>query len=195
MILSRLLLVGLALLLSACATRPPEPQYDDARWRAQRAQLEQLTHWTLSGKLAISSAKGNGSARLYWEQQGDDYRLNLSSLIGTRIMDMRKQGSRIAITDDQGREHVAKDPGALIYQLTGWNLPVEQLPIWIKGLPGRAHYQLGTDGRLQQVRTSDWRLDYQSFQPQQGWLLPSRLELNGPGTRIRMAISQWQVRP
>ncbi len=193
--LSRLMLIGLALLLSACATRPPEPQYDDARWRAQRAQLEALTHWTLSGKLAITSAKGNGSARLYWEQRGDDYRLNLSSLLGTRIMDMHKTGSRIAITDDRGEEHVAKDPDALIYQLTGWHLPVAQLPIWIKGLPGQARYQLGNDGRLQQVRTAEWRLDYQGFEPQQGWLLPSRMELNGPETRIRMAINQWQVGP
>lgn len=189
----RLVLMCLTLLLAACARQALPPQYDQATWQAQRQKLEQLTHWSLTGRLAIITADSKGSARLFWEQQGEDYRLNLSNMLGNRIMEMHKQGNRVEIIDDKGVRHDSNDPGLLIYRLTGWQLPVEQLPDWIKGLPGRGDFSLGADGRLEEVRDSDWTLHYLSFLPQQGWLLPERIQLAGPATQLKLAINQWRL--
>ena len=72
------------LLLAGCATT--QPQRDQVNWNQERTRLEQLTHWQLSGKMAIITPQQKGSARLNWQQDGEDYRLNLTSLIGTSIL-------------------------------------------------------------------------------------------------------------
>ena len=62
----RLIWLFFVLLLSGCSTLSGPERYNDAVWRGQREALEQLTHWRLSGKLAILTPGQKGSARLNW---------------------------------------------------------------------------------------------------------------------------------
>lgn len=193
----RYVLLALSLLLTAC--QQPVPHYSAQQWEAQRPQVEALTQWNLTGKLAIVTAKKKGSLRLFWQQNGDDYRLNLSTVLGTRVLELSRQGNRILLTDEDGKEHVSNDPALLIYRLTGWLLPIDELPTWIKGLPGAAQYGLSQDGQLAWVQDEQWQLTYQEFASQatgRGELrLPTRLDLKGPDTRLKLMINQWNLQP
>ena len=91
----RIFSLACLLVLAGCTTT--QPQRDQVNWQQERARLEQLTHWELSGKMAIITARQKGSARLNWQQNGDDYRLNLTSLIGTHILELSR--SKGEITD------------------------------------------------------------------------------------------------
>ncbi|MGL5224749.1 MAG: lipoprotein insertase outer membrane protein LolB, partial [Aeromonas sp.] len=84
--LLRLFSLTCLLALAGCAT--VSPQRDHVNWQQERTRLEGLTHWQLSGKMAIITPQQKGSARLNWQQTGDDYRLNLTSLIGTNILEL-----------------------------------------------------------------------------------------------------------
>lgn len=133
--LLRIFSLACLLVLAGCTTT--QPQRDQVNWQQERARLERLTHWQLSGKMAIITARQKGSARLNWQQNGDDYRLNLTSLIGTHILELSRTGGEVTLLDNDGKQHQSQDAELLVYQLTGWHIPVAGLPEWIKGLPGR----------------------------------------------------------
>lgn len=50
-LLQHLTLIFCLLILTACSSRQQQP--DNTNWRQQREKLESVTHWTISGKLAI----------------------------------------------------------------------------------------------------------------------------------------------
>ena len=165
---------------------------DNASWRLQRQKLNSITNWSISGKLAIITPEKKGSARIRWQQHGDDFDLNLSSVIGTRIMEMHKNGQQVLIIDDKGRQYYGTKPEELVYRLTGWQMPVTQLPVWIKGLPGDSDYDISTDGQLKSIKAQNWQMDYQSYQDVSGWMMPEKITFTGPQTELRLAINEWE---
>ena len=50
----RIFTFGCLLLLAGCTTT--QPQRDQVNWQKERTRLEQLSHWQLSGKMAIMTA-------------------------------------------------------------------------------------------------------------------------------------------
>ena len=189
----RLIWLFFVLLLSGCSTLSGPERYNDAVWRGQREALEQLTHWRLSGKLAVLTPGQKGSARLNWQQRGDDYDLILTTLIGTTLLELHQRQGQVEVIDDQGIRHRDQDSDALVYRLTGWHIPVSQLPTWIKGLPGQADFTLGNDGRITHLHNQQWQLSYQDYARNRLWLLPTGLTLEGPDTRIKLVIHEWQI--
>ncbi|MDR6994117.1 outer membrane lipoprotein LolB [Aeromonas salmonicida] len=187
----RIFTFGCLLLLAGCTTT--QPQRDQVNWQKERTRLEQLSHWQLSGKMAIITAQQKGSARVNWQQNGDDYRLNLTSLIGTHILELSRSKGEITLIDNEGNPHQSQDAEALIYQLTGWNIPVQGLPEWIKGLPGKAEFELNSDSSLASVRDGQWQIVYGDYQDQDGYRLPHLLTMTGQGSRLKLQINQWTL--
>ncbi|UBO73193.1 lipoprotein insertase outer membrane protein LolB [Aeromonas rivuli] len=185
-------LLGLLLLAGCTVTQPQRQQVD---WQQERTRLERLDHWQLSGKMAIITAQQKGSARLNWQQNGEDYRLNLTSLIGTSILELSRVQGQVSLTDNEGKLHQSQDAEALIYQLTGWHLPIDGLPEWIKGLPGKADYNLNPDNSLASVRDGQWQINYQDYRDQNGYRLPHLLNMTGPQSRLKLQINEWILQP
>ncbi|MCT7655909.1 lipoprotein insertase outer membrane protein LolB [Oceanimonas sp. NS1] len=191
----RTLLICLGLLLvSGCAYRAEEAPVGS--WQAQKQQLAALQDWQLAAKLGIITPEERGSLSLFWRQNSDDYRLNLTNVVGKRVFDLSRRNGRIELVDGEGRRHTATNAQELVYRLTGWNLPVEQLADWIKGLPGEADtVSFDADGRPAQVQSHGWQLSYQGYtQINQLWL-PSRLELSHDTTTLKLAVSRWELNP
>ncbi len=179
------------LTLAACTTT--QRQMDNAAWRMQRQKLESVSNWTISGKLAIITSEKKGSARIRWQQHGDNYDLNLTSILGTRIMEMHKEGDHITIIDDRGRQYAGNDADYLVYRLTGWQMPISRLPIWIKGLPGDSRdYAISKEGQLTAINAGDWKMDYQSYQDVSGWMMPEKVNFTGPKTSLKLSINEWE---
>lgn len=184
---------GSMLLVTACTTKQPTQQLDRADWQAQRQKLESVTQWTLSGKLAIITPQKKGSARIRWQQQGDNYNLNLTSILGTRIMDMQKTGPIVTIIDDKGRSYTGNDAELLVYRLTGWQMPLTHLPEWLKGLPKETQFDLNAQGQVTQIRANDWAMHYTSYQDVNGLMLPQDVTFQGPSTRLHLLINEWDL--
>lgn len=189
----RLFSLACLLVLAGCTTT--SPQREQVNWQQERARLERLTHWQLSGKMAIITTRQKGSARLNWQQNGDDYRLNLSSIVGTHILELSRTGDAVTLLDNEGRLHHSQDAEALIYRLTGWHIPVQGLPEWIKGLPGRAEFELNPDASLASVRDGQWQILYADYRDQAGYRLPHLLTMTGQGSRLKLQINEWTLAP
>lgn len=184
----------LLVLLNACTlTNTNQRQLGQQEWQQQRQKLESVQHWTIAGKLAIITPQKKGSARLHWQQDGQNYRLNLTSLLGTRIMDMEKVGPLVTITDDQGRSYSGSDAESLVYRLTGWQMPLTNLPEWLKGLPKESNYQVNPQGQVTQIQEQNWSMHYTRYQDFNGWMMPADINFQGPKTKLHLLITDWEL--
>jgi len=173
--------------------QPPE------NWAARSASLDQLDHWKLSGKLAVRQPSDSGTAIInHWIQDGEAYDLALSSsFLGMGSTRLKGVPGFIELTLPNGETYRSGDPESLVKAATGWQLPLENLTWWIRGLPSPgSDYRLLFDeqGRLAIIRQDGWEIRYDRWQDfLAGYpTLPARITALKEDKRVRLVVSDWQ---
>ncbi|GAA5219192.1 lipoprotein insertase outer membrane protein LolB [Corallincola platygyrae] len=190
-------------MLTGCPQTPtiqPDDVADpEQAFALHQADLEQLSHWKIRGKVAIKTADETNTANLNWQLEQDVYALKLTSFIGTSLMELDGDRYQAKLKVD-GETYVSRAPERLIYQTTGWRLPVSTLPDWVVGRlsDSASKHTLDASGRLatQSLQTEDgmqWKLDYREYQQVDQRWLPRKMTINGPEITIKLVISKWEV--
>lgn len=181
------LMLALAL-LAACASRPPAGPAD-------AEALAALEHWHVSGKVGLrQNGKGN-SARLDWRQSDTSYAILLNGPLGLGAIRIEGDASGVTVTNKEG-EHRAASPEALIERLSGWQIPVSELVYWARGLPApelAIQDTVMVQGRLQRLSQAGWEIEYREYQLVDGLLLPAKIVLERPQTRLTLLLKRWQT--
>jgi outer membrane lipoprotein LolB len=185
------------LMLAACAgpvQRPTEP----ADWTAHSAQLARLADWTASGKLALRTEERSDSANIVWRQRDRNSHLNLSGPMGVNATEVRSDGERIEITQGEERRSFDISSPEAIRRNTGWELPLQSLPYWLKGLPSPhldvQSLQLDPQrGLLRDLRQDNWQIHYQEYDDFGQYTLPTRLRIERGATAVRILLREWQA--
>lgn len=200
-----LLLVASVLLLGACTTIQLEPlpegltDQPPADWSERSEQLKRFNAWQLSGKLAVKQPSDSGTAVInHWIQERDAYDLELSSsFLGMGRTSLQGVPGFISLTLPDGETYRSGDPEALIKAATGWQLPIDSLVWWIRGLPGPdGDFRLLFDdsSQLAMIRQQGWEIRYDRWQsfitgyPE----LPARITAVKDDKRVRMVVTRWQ---
>lgn len=202
--LVRRLLPGLAslFLLAGCATTPPQPV--NVQWQSHQLVLQQIQAYQLTGKLGYIAPDQRQSFNFQWQKSPQQLSLRLSNFLGQTVLNLRvdEQGAQVDTYDDQ--IYRDQDAQSLIRNLTGLDIPIEQLEDWILGLPTQAtHYELNEQNTLVNLTklatTAEWQVEYQRYQAidwqNQVIPLPDKLKLQQNKTSIQLVISQWTLLP
>ncbi|CAH0534020.1 Outer-membrane lipoprotein LolB [Vibrio stylophorae] len=198
---SRLLSLALILLVSGCSITPSD---QSVNWPEQVQALKQVDNYTVRGKLGYinTQPKEKFSLSLYWRQQQRDYQVRLTDFMGQTRLLLEVEGGTATLIDDDDQTYVGTNAPALIWQLTGLQLPVDTLRDWLKGLPTDADDIVFDDkGRVAQLtkwhQGQHWTLVYHSYQDVvvdgQLYVLPLNLTLSHDTLKIKIAISEWQL--
>jgi len=201
--MKKILLLLLVVMLSGCSQFASDiedvPLSTNLTWEQQQQQLQQLNNWTLTGKLAIFLEKERQTANIYWKQQGDNYSIQLTTFIGTRILQVTKNEDGVEIINNDDQVFTGQDANTLIKQLSpGLDLPISALQQWIKSNPANASYQLNDQQQVSDILGLDasqnlWEVSFQQYQHFSGIALPKRVDLKRDNIRLKIAISQWKV--
>ncbi len=189
---------ALSVALAGCALAPPELGISPEgaqRFADRRAAVEALHDWQLTGRAAFAGPEESGSAALHWRQHGERYRVLLRAPLGSGSMRLEGDERRATLTTSRGEQAEAADASALVRELTGYALPVEVLPYWLRGLPAPGARQsagFDAEGLLRQLRQAGWEVRYQEYGEFLGLRLPVRLELDNGTWRLRIVVSQWR---
>ncbi|WP_168171497.1 lipoprotein insertase outer membrane protein LolB [Lacimicrobium sp. SS2-24] len=189
----RLTIIGvLLLLLFGCATRPPT--YQPVNAVQHQASLKKLKNWHVRGKLAFRSEQDKFSANLNWQQQNQQFNVNLSSFLGTNILVLEKHDNRVELQyDDEHYYHT--NAGELLYDLLGWTIPVESISQWVKGQASpNAQLEFSDDGLISTLKTRDgWVVRYSDYRATDGILLPHDIRLNTGSNSIKIRVDAWRL--
>ena len=106
----------------------------------------------------------------------------------------------IELTLPNGETYRSGEPEALVEAATGWQLPLENLTWWIRGLPSPASdYRLLFDnqGTLAIIRQNGWEIRYDRWQAFLSAYpaLPARITALKDDKRVRLVVSDWQEQP
>jgi len=196
-VLRHSLLPALLLVLSACAGTGPRAPAPVA-WEQHSRAVAAMSEWTANGKLALRHPEGAESASMVWRQAGSATRLHLSGPLGAGATTIVSDGEHMEVKRN-GEHHLLdiSTPEA-VYRSTGWELPLQALPHWLRGLPSPRYavqqQQLDADGALlARVLQDGWDVSFQQYGQFDGLTLPTRLTIESGDTRLTAIIRQWRA--
>jgi len=204
-------LMVLALALAGCTsvgsqkTAPPAVAYSvsPAAERAEAARVQALRavpDWRFQGRVAVSNGRQGGSGRIDWDQQGPMYQVQLSAPVTRQSWVLQGDGAgggRLDGLGDGPRD--GADARQLLLEATGWDVPVAQLPDWVRGLVlagvDENGLQRDADGRPRHLQQDGWDVQYMEWYPAQDGrpALPRRMEASRGAARVRVVIDQWDL--
>jgi outer membrane lipoprotein LolB len=185
-------------LLTGCTT-PPKPIIS-LNSTAHQLSLEKQDHWSIRGKLGFKSPEKKQSANFRWQQTQQQYQLNMTSIIGTSLVNMQgNEKDVILIADDETYQDT--DPSHLIWRVTGWQIPVEKLRFWIKGQHQKNDQivtsEQGWVSQLQPIcyECGNWLINYDNYKLVEGIWLPHKVVLinNVNNSQLLIRVNAWDL--
>jgi outer membrane lipoprotein LolB len=207
----RLPVVAAMLALAACSTMsgrqaPPASQVvasvsPQARQAETDRQAWLVAHpdWSFQGRAAISKGRNGGSGRVDWQQRGDSYQIQLSAPVTRQSWtldgDLRSGAGRLEGLD--GGPRAGADAEQVLLEATGWQIPVSQLPGWVRGQLVEGANEVGFDaeGRPRTLQQQGWTIDFLEWYPAQDGrpALPRRIEARSGDAKVRLMLDQWDI--
>lgn len=187
-----LLLLSCLAMLSSCASQQTAHIND---WEHRRAQLEQLDVWQIQGKLGVRTPGDSSSVSLSWKQSPDNYAIHLSGPFGQGATSIKGNRDSVQLLPPKGEPLVAATPEELLIQALGWDIPLQGLYYWIRGIPAPrepvTRQNNSTEGTLTFLEQSGWQLTYSRYQLVDGWQLPEKIIATRGDIRLVLVIKRW----
>jgi outer membrane lipoprotein LolB len=155
----------------------------------------QVTAFELEGRIHLRLPNDAFPGRVRWQHRTQEDELWFYSPLGSAVARLRQDDSGALLVTSEGREYRAADLRQLAFDVLGWDLPLQQLPFWVRGLPGpgEAERDVDNQGRPALIRQNGWQVAYLAWTPAGVTGLPSKLDLKGARLRMRLAVENWKV--
>jgi outer membrane lipoprotein LolB len=176
-----------AALLGACAAVPRGPEMPPVDPAA-------LTSFELNGRINLKVQKEAFPGRVRWQHAPATDELWFYSPVGNTVAHLRQDGDGARLTTAEGREHRADDLERLAFEVLGWDLPLQALPYWVRGVPwpqaDAPEAQRDGQGRLKRLEQGGWQVTYLAWGASG---LPVKLDLLGQRLRLRLVVDRWSA--
>lgn len=192
-----LLWMGLVLgLVAACAS--PRPMVSTDGLMAPEQWFDQHPQWRLQGRIALSDGQSGGQVSMGWRQSGESATIDLRAGFGRQWWRLSFNQSEASLESSEQQTFLASEPEALVYEATGWPIPIKAFGQWVKGLPSARDEALVFDGagRLVGLVYEGWDVELSGYELAwgeggQAVELPSRFEFQKAPLRIRVVLNRW----
>lgn len=190
-----ILLLGLAI-LAGCTTTPP-PLTDAGT--SPQIQAQQLVQWRLHGRLAFRDGQRTGIIKLRWEQDGERYLIHFTPPVGQKGYALRGDESGVFLLTPENEILYAEDPEALMQEAIGWQVSVNALGHWVRGLTSPEmeihEKRLDRQGRIITVRQADWLINFKRYTRIDGLALPEKISMHNGELKLTLSIQGWDTQP
>jgi outer membrane lipoprotein LolB len=199
----QILLAGLLWLLQACTSAPalkPEPsQVSQKLNEAHLHHIASIQHFSLKGRIGVQTEGKGFSGGLHWQHHATDDDIALYSPLGGQIASIKKSAEQITLNDTNGNSLSANDAETLTQSALGWQLPLAGLTDWSLGRPATNTQQNGTlqhstwdeRGLLTTLQQDGWKIEYQNYSEQNGYLLPGKIFLKSDKVNLKLLVETW----
>jgi outer membrane lipoprotein LolB len=182
------LLTALVLLLSSCASTPPQ--------RLLPNDIAAMEYWLLEGKIAIKHHRESHSGYFSWQQNLEDYTIRIHGPLGQGSARLVSNHRGITLHAD-GREQSASTAEELMTMNLGWSFPVKDMTWWVRGLASPHspidHEERNENGLLLSLEQQGWTLKYLRHQQLDQLTLPYKLIAVRNNTQITLLLKKWEL--
>lgn len=194
--MNRALLLLVLALLSACTPAPVRRSADAALLEAQAAREAALSAspaWRLSGRLAVNAGGEGGNGRLDWTQDADGFEIRLAAPVTGKSWRLRQQAGLATLEGVDGGPLTAPDAEMLLFEATGWRLPVRALAAWARGAraEGPAEIAFGPAGLPSLISQQGWQVEYREWDDQDPARPRRVFARQGDQASVRLVVESW----
>ena len=192
-----LALTCLLIFLAGCEMLQPLPQpiisAHPVNWVEHVRALTLINEWHIKGKIGIKQGSEGGSAYLDWIQSQDSFHITLSGPLGqgTTIISGNNSGAKLENSDGS---FIAETPEELLYEHTGWHIPISSLLYWIKGLPEprlQSEATFNEKGLISSLNQNGWTLYFDRYSMALGEPLPHKVKIISEDLKVTLLVKQW----
>lgn len=147
-------LVAGSLMLSGCQQITPKTNE-----LTQNSQAK--IQFSLNGKIGVRSAQQSGSAFFTWDQQDENFAIELTGILGLGKTQIEGKPGQVTLNSAKTGEISASSAEELLYRATGWQAPISHLIHWTQARPASINAQITRDasGRMLQLIEDGWQVD------------------------------------
>lgn len=184
-------------LAPGCRTLPPSESAQAALLPLYQQRAERLAEhhdWTLEGRLAISDGRDGGSGRLAWAQGRQFTHMDFHGALGRGAWRLDADAGGAALQFADGSRYAAASVDELVVEQLGWQVPVEPLRWWVRGLaaPGSVDArEFDEQGRLTRLQQSGWAIEYGRYGTFAGLDMPLKMTARQDDRSVKLAVRQW----
>jgi len=181
-----------SLLIAGCATLHPTPP---AAWTERRGELQAISDFQLTGRLAVATGSDGFSAGLDWTQHAGDSQLQLRAPLGLSAGSIDYNAGALTVHTSQGQ--LSGDAAsAELEREFGMDPPLASFHFWLLGVSdpaSEAEEHLDDQQRLIHMVQSGWHIDYSDYVESAGRWLPGKITLQSGTVRLKLVVNRWQV--
>jgi outer membrane lipoprotein LolB len=184
----------IAIALAACApVRVRETPAAQAAQEAREAQLKSRTHWTINARIGVSNGKDGGSGDLLWRQNGDHYDFTVHAPVTGRTWKLSGDARGALLEGVDPQPISASDPERLLHERLGWDVPLAQLSVWVRGMRASGFSKVEYDAQNLPalIEQAGWKVEYRDWFADRDPPLPRKLFASRGSARVRVAIESW----
>jgi outer membrane lipoprotein LolB len=175
----------------------PESASAVMAYQTRLQELQSHDQWTLRGRLAISDGMEGGSGNFIWQNDGDRTRMSFHGAMGKGAWQLQADHSGARIELANGEIHEAATVAALVVQEVGWQVPIDALSWWVKGLADPAKWEsreLSGHGLLMKLSQFGWEVEFGNYDEVDGSKLPSKLIARRGKYLVKMVVRIWELK-
>jgi outer membrane lipoprotein LolB len=164
-------------------------------WQQRYSVLESMEDWDFTGRIAVRDDQEAHNSRIRWRQRGEDFVINLWGALNIGATEIVGSAQQVRLQQERQEPLITNSPEELIREQLGYELPVENLRYWIKGIPApgqRASPTFNEHNQLTSLRQSGWQIEYLSYTNYALETLPTQIRMEKQPLRLEF-IMRWTV--
>lgn len=169
--------------LMSCTQLPVELHSDlnpRSLWRERQENLGQYPNWSLNGRFIVTTGSKSENASFFWNGSLVKKELKLFGPFGGSRFRLYEDSKGAFLQYSSGEKLVGISGDALLYELSGWLIPFDQLNYWIRGLPAPGKHDgvaIDVSGRALSFVQDGWKIQYNEYSSIDGVDLPKSLSI------------------
>jgi outer membrane lipoprotein LolB len=189
----------LVVVLPACSSVQPVDVDDPGRMRLYETRSEQLarfSNWNMVGRLAVSNSDDGGSGRFSWRKYAGDSQMDFHGALGRGAWRLVADSGGAELELADGTVHRADSIDQLVRTQVGWDIPVDSLSWWVRGLVAPGEYQerlIDDEGNLSELLQGGWTIEFGRYGTVKGISLPVKLTARQADWKVKLAIRDWEL--
>lgn len=160
-------------------------------------QLASLQNWQFDGRISLVTEDEAWTGKLYWQQQNNDYFIHFNAPSGQGALQLRRNAEGVELQLSNGDVYTAQDPSELLKRETNWDLPLDSLWFWIRGLPSPTMADhmatLNDDGLIFTIEQNNWHIQFDRYDSYQEHLFPRKIVIKHADLKLRLVVTNWIV--
>ena len=186
------------LILSGCSSLKHLDEDEQLkRWDKHQASVKEILAWKITGRLSVKNFNDSAMMNIHWAHSNDAYEIRLIAALGQGTFLIKGSNKGVSIQTPKNEIFTANTLDQLIYEQLRWDIDLNALKFWIRGVPepNIKYSQLFLDenGRLSDMKQSDFTVSVLRYQDSNGLFLPEKLFIKGKNIQLRLIINNWDI--